>query len=274
MLEALLAGVFGLVIGSFLNVCIFRWPRDLSVVRPRSFCPQCEKTIAWHDNIPVISYLWLRGSCRHCGFRIPIRYLLVELLTGILFFSFVAALGLGVHAFKFCLLSALLIGMIFADLEERILPDELTLGGAVAGVVLAWWVPVGDGLVRVILSLLDKHLDPRADSVAESVLGAAVPSLFLWLVGFLFEKIRHKEGLGFGDVKMMATLGAFLGLRETLFILIVGSLLGSVLGLAFILLARKESSTYELPFGSFLGVSAIGVCLWGQNVVGWYGRLF
>src|SRR5271154_237031 len=124
MLEAALAGIFGLLIGSFLNVCIYRFPRDLSVVRPRSFCPECEKPIAWYDNIPLLSYALLKGRCRNCGKPILARYPIVEALTGVLFFSFVGTFGLTLAASKFCLLSALLVGMIFADLEERILPDE------------------------------------------------------------------------------------------------------------------------------------------------------
>ena len=122
MLESLLAIIAGLLIGSFLNVCIYRMPRDLSVVRPRSFCPACEHPIAWYDNIPVVSYFVLRGRCRHCGARIPVRYVIVELLTAALFFLIVTALGLTAPAAKLCLLTALLVGLTFADLEERILP--------------------------------------------------------------------------------------------------------------------------------------------------------
>ena len=132
MLEAALAGLFGLLIGSFLNVCIYRLPRDLSVVRPRSYCPQCEKPIAWFDNIPLVSYLMLGRRCRHCRQPIPVRYPIVEALTAVLFFVFVAALGPKLAALKFCLFAALLVGMIFSDFEELILPDEFTLGGCKA----------------------------------------------------------------------------------------------------------------------------------------------
>jgi leader peptidase (prepilin peptidase) / N-methyltransferase len=130
MIEAILALLFGLLIGSFLNVCIYRWPRDLSVVKPRSHCPACEKTIAWYDNIPVVSYLVLGGRCRYCRARISWRYPVVELATGLLFFYWVYT-----HwrrrrlAIKMCVFSALLVGLVFSDLEERILPDEMTLGG-------------------------------------------------------------------------------------------------------------------------------------------------
>src|SRR5258708_191004 len=233
MLEAALAGLFGLLIGSFLNVCIFRWPRDRSVVRPRSFCPECEKPVAWYDNVPLLSFFRLKGKCRHCGKRIPARYPIVEALTAVLFFSFVGALGPTLLAFKFCLLSALLVGMIFSDFEERILPDEFTIGGIVAGLALSWMVPVHDGTAQMLLAIAGKPLTGAPLSLVESAFAAIVPAGFLWLTGEIFYRLRHKEGLGFGDVKMVAAIGAFLGMRGALMTLIVGSLLGSVLGIIF-----------------------------------------
>jgi leader peptidase (prepilin peptidase) / N-methyltransferase len=142
MLEAALALVAGLLIGSFLNVCIHRLPRDLSIVRPRSHCPECNTPLAWYDNIPVLSYILLHGRCRQCNHRIPVRYLVVEALTGLLFLLIVLALGVNLPSIKLCLLSALLVGLIFCDAEQRILPDELTLGGIVAGLVFATVVPM------------------------------------------------------------------------------------------------------------------------------------
>jgi len=296
MVDAALAGLFGLLIGSFLNVCIYRFPRDLSVVRPRSFCPECEKTldwlddlaagkagvdgpqiIAWYDNIPLLSYALLKGRCRHCGLPIPWRYPIVEALTGILFFSFIAALGPTLAAAKFCLLSALMVGMIFADLEERILPDEFTIGGIVAGLALSWAIPVvttSGSVAGLLLAVARIPVGPHGVSFADSVLGAAIPSGFLWLTGIVFQKLRHKEGLGFGDVKMVAAIGAFLGLPNTLLTLIAGSAVGSVLGILYILITRKDHSSYELPFGSFLGGAAILVSLYAQHVIGWYAGLF
>src|SRR5262249_12722319 len=179
MLEPALAGVFGLLIGSFLNVCIYRLPRDLSVVRPRSYCPECEKSLAWFDNIPLLSFLLLKGRCRYCGKPIRARYPIVEALTAILFFGFVARLGVSLAAFKFCLFSALLVGMVFADLEERILPDEFTLGGLVAGLALSWVIPVEDVPTEFFFSILRVPLKGPARSLAESLLGAAFPTGFL-----------------------------------------------------------------------------------------------
>lgn len=262
MMEALAALLFGLLIGSFLNVCIYRMPRDLSVVRPRSYCPSCEHPIAWYDNVPILSYFVLRARCRHCAAPIPARYPVVELLTGALFFAIVLELGVTPVAGKLCLLSAALVALTFADLEERILPDEFTLGGLAAGIALAWFIPVPDFLGGTILGLYGVELSPRSASLAEAVFGAIVPAGFLWLAGYIFEKLRHKEGLGFGDVKMLAMIGAFLGIRGSLLVLVVGSVLGSVIGLIFIFLTRKDASSYELPFGTFLGAAAVAVSLY------------
>src|SRR5439155_12033610 len=165
--------------------------------RPRSFCPECDKPIGWYDNIPLASYLLLARKCRHCGKPIPLRYPIVEAVTAVLFFCFVAALGPTLAAFKFCLLTALLVGMLFSDLEERILPDEFTLGGLVAGLALSWVVPVVDAPTEFLFSIVRAPAKGHLLSLAESAFGAAFPSLFLWLTGALSQKIRHKEGLGF-----------------------------------------------------------------------------
>jgi leader peptidase (prepilin peptidase)/N-methyltransferase len=269
-LETILAFPAGLLIGSFLNVCIFRLPRDLSVVRPRSFCPGCEKTIAWYDNIPVLSYILLRGRCRHCSERISLRYPLVELATAVAFTVCVAAFGLSLPALKYSLFSAILITLIASDLEERILPDEFTLGGIVAGLVLAVFVPMEFGFAHL---LLPQFFGPRGLSVGEAVLGAAFSSGTIWLVGALYKKVRHREGLGLGDVKMIAMIGAFLGLKEALLTLIAASLLGAIAGLIYILFTGKDASTYELPFGSFLGLAGLAVAMYGEVVVVWYSKI-
>ncbi len=258
MLEALIAFVAGLLIGSFLNVCIHRMPKDLSVVRPRSYCPACKALIRWYDNIPLYSYVALRGRCRHCGARIPWRYPLVELLTGLAFFLVVWKLGLSLAALKFCLLSALLIGLAFSDLEERILPDEFTLGGAAAGIFLSLVVPLNWGFGHLFFP---SAWGAVRLSLAESLLGALLASGMLWFIGWLYEKIRNREGLGLGDVKMIAMIGAFLGLHGALQTIIFGSVLGSVIGLAYIKITGRDYSTYELPFGTFLAATALGVAL-------------
>jgi leader peptidase (prepilin peptidase)/N-methyltransferase len=257
LIEILIAFLAGLLIGSFLNVCVFRLPRDLSVVQPRSFCPGCEKTIAWYDNIPLVSYIVLRGRCRHCAERIPLRYPLVELTTGIAFAFCVAAFGgFTLMAVKYAIFSAILIALIATDMEERILPDEFTLGGIGLGIVFAWIVPMDPGIARLFLS---RYLAPVWCSIGESLLGAAVSAGLIWLMAWLYERIRHREGMGLGDVKMIAMIGAFLGLPAALLTLILASLLGAVGGLIFIFATRKQVSTYELPFGSFLGLAALAI---------------
>ncbi len=267
MLEACLALLFGLLIGSFLNVCVYRLPQDLSVVRPRSYCPACSHQIAWYDNVPLLSYALLRGRCRHCKAAISPRYPVVELLTGALFFYFVWRLGPTLAAVKFCLLSALLVGLTFADLEARILPDEFTLGGAAAGLVLAWFVPVKPYIAEVLLWGTGVRNNAHWSSLAEALLGALVPAICLWFAGWLYFKLRHREGLGLGDVKLVAMVGAFLGLNGALFMLIIGSLAGSLIGYAYIRLMHHDPATYELPFGTFLGLAGIAVALWGWRTL-------
>ena len=257
MLVVLLALLAGLLIGSFLNVCVYRLPRDLSVVTPaRSYCPLCQKTIAWYDNVPVLSYLLLGAKCRHCRERIPLRYLVVELATGIAFAACAVVLGPTLLALKFALYSAILIALTASDFEERILPDEFTLGGTLLGLALALFVHLKPYSISI---LLPYSLNPRWPSLAESAFGAAVGSGSIWLVGFLYEKIRHREGLGLGDVKMIAMIGAFMGLPVALLTLIVASFFGSIGGLVYIRITKQEAATYELPFGTFLGLSALVV---------------
>jgi leader peptidase (prepilin peptidase)/N-methyltransferase len=174
LLEALCAGLIGLLIGSFLNVCIYRLPRDLSVVRPRSFCPACEQQIAWFDNIPVVTYIVLGGKCRHCAAPISFRYPLVEALTGVLFFAAAYPDGFTLATLKVCIFVAIQIALIFADFEARILPDEFTLGGVVAGIILAAVIPMPPTLMGFFVPYA---WGPRVVSVAEAAFGAAVYQL-------------------------------------------------------------------------------------------------
>ncbi len=270
MIEGVLAFFAGLLIGSFLNVCIFRLPRDLSVVRPRSFCPACEQPISWYDNIPVVSFILLKGRCRKCNEPISIRYPLVELITAFLFSAAVFQFGLNWLAFKFCAFSAIIVTLVASDLEERILPDEFTLGGVALGLLLAWFAPLNIALAYLILpSSRNTHLM----SVVEAVIGALVASGAIWLVGELYYRLRNREGLGFGDVKMVAMIGAFMGLQGALLTLITGSILGGVGGLIYIFLTGKNASTYQLPFGAFLGISAMGIAVFGEPIVRWYLRM-
>ena len=269
MIESLLALVFGLLIGSFLNVCIHRWPRNRSVVKPRSHCVRCRKGIAWYDNIPVISYLILRGRCRHCGAKFSWRYPLVEFLTGIVFFYQVATLGPTLAAVKMCIFCAICLALIFCDLEKRILPDEFTVGGAVIGIAFSFFVKRPQpGIGAMIYALLaGKELPDWLWAPLESVMGAAIPAFSLWLVGWLYWKIRHREGLGLGDVKLVAMVGSFLGVFGALETVLLGSVSGSIVGYGYIKLTGKDPAEYELPFGSFLGGAALLAAVLGNRLL-------
>lgn len=270
MIEAILAGLFGLLIGSFLNVCIYRLPLDLSVVRPRSHCPNCEHLIAWYDNVPLLSYALLGGRCRNCKAPISLRYPAVELLTGVCFFVIVLALGPSLVAVKYCVFAAILITLVFSDLEERILPDEFTLGGAVVGFAIAAFVPIKGSIWGMLLGSMRPGW---MVSMFESVFASLFSALALWSVGAIYMRVRHREGLGLGDIKMIAMIGAFLGLQGVLLTMMAGASMGAVIGLLYIFLTGKDASTYELPFGSFLGVAALMVAFYGEVVVSWWGRL-
>jgi leader peptidase (prepilin peptidase) / N-methyltransferase len=270
VIEAIFAMLFGLLIGSFLNVCIHRWPRGRSVVKPRSHCVRCRMTIPWYDNIPVVSYLVLGGKCRGCGRHISIRYPTVELLTGLVFFFFVWQMGPTLAALKMCIFGAMLIALTFSDLEKRILPDELTLGGTVIGLIFSAIVPVPDATSRMILSMAGVEAGERFYSIAESAAGAFLPAFFLYGGGLLYYRFRKREGLGLGDVKLIAMVGSFLGLQGALLTLILGSVSGSIIGMAYIKLAGKDANTYELPFGTFLGIAALAAAMGAQSLFGWY----
>jgi leader peptidase (prepilin peptidase)/N-methyltransferase len=269
VIEALLAFLFGLLIGSFLNVCIHRWPRNRSVVKPRSHCVRCRKPIAWYDNVPLLSYLVLGGRCRYCAARISIRYPLVEFLTGLLFFYQVSLLGPTLAAARMCVFCAIVLALIFCDLEKRILPDEFTLGGVVLGLVFAIFVPRTEpGFVAIVYSLATGSEMPKwLWAPAESLLGAFLPAFFLWFAGWLYERIRHREGLGLGDVKLVAMVGGFLGVFGALQTLVLGSIAGSLIGYSYIKLTHRDPASYELPFGTFLGAAALVVAIFADRLL-------
>jgi leader peptidase (prepilin peptidase)/N-methyltransferase len=255
--EVVFAVLFGLIFGSFLNVCIYRLPRDLSVAWPGSRCLSCGHGIAAYDNIPVLSYLILGGRCRHCRSSIYWRYPVVEAITAALFGLGVWIWGPTGQAAKFALFAFLLVGMIFADLETRLLPDEFTKGGLIAGLVISLFVPMKMGLMAVFLPMSWARFAPLADAAA----GAGLVSGSLWGLAYVYSKVRHKEGLGFGDVKMVAMIGAFQGLAPALMTIFIGCIGGTLIGVAYIYLAKKDFSSYEMPFGSFLGVAALAVTI-------------
>jgi leader peptidase (prepilin peptidase)/N-methyltransferase len=296
--------LLGLAFGSFLNVCIYRLPLDLSVVTPRSACPQCTRAIAFYDNLPIVSWLLLRGRCRHCQARISPRYLFVELLTGFLFVGCYAYSGLTLATLKYCVLGFLLFGLIFTDAETKLLPDKLTLPGLALGVVFSVLVPVHDmasqflpGIVNLPFSA---ELSTRLFSLLDSLLGAALGASFIYGAGAAYLRWRGTEGMGFGDVKLMAMVGAFLGIKLTIFTIFAASLAGSLFGLSTVLVVwmkrtrrfmRRRLSLqasrirgwqsaqmvyrhYQMPFGVFLGSMALLALFLGNRFLSWYGRLW
>lgn len=272
-LIAVFAFLFGLTIGSFLNVCIIRIPERKSIVLPASACPKCGVAIRSYDNIPVVSYVLLRGKCRNCKTKISPIYPIVELLTGFLFLGCYFAFGITPEAAKWAAFSALMIVLVFTDLRERILPDVVNYTGFGIGLAISFFTQPSDGTALWLSNHIFAYPPPAPVlSFADAILGAAVGSGLLWLVSEAYFRLRGREGMGLGDVKMMLMAGAFLGAKRTLLTILAGSLLGSILGVAFILARRKESD-YELPFGSFLGMAALLVVFFGTPVVNWYASL-
>ncbi len=266
------AFLFGLVIGSFLNVVIYRVPLHESVVTPRSRCPQCGHPIAWYENVPVASYLALRGRCSSCRKPISPRYALVELLTACVFAGLISYLGFGIHFIKYAIFASLMIALSFIDLDHRLLPDALTLPGLAVGLIFSLLVPINDGVGRFLFRFAADW--PRLISLGDALLGAIVAAGLLWGLAEAFYRIRHVEGLGFGDVKLMALVGAFLGVKMALLTIFLGSLSGSVLG-GFFMILKGKGRTYELPFGTFLGLVALLTAVWGKEIVNWYlSRVF
>lgn len=279
---AILAGLFGLLFGSFLNVCIFRVPRDLSVVAPRSFCTSCERQIPWYDNIPVVSYLVLAGRCRACKERIPYRYPIVEASTALLFFLTVLNFGFGLSALKWMIFESLMVVLFWTDAELLLLPDEFTLGGIVIGCIISVFVAMPGEL----MSFAAPNLSPPLRSLVASALGAIALAVPFAAFAFGYSRLRKRldrargrgeaEGQdlmpGLGDIKLLGTLGTFLGIEVGFVTLLIGSSAGAVLGLLYIFATRKDPRTHHLPFGSFLCAAAILVVFFGPKIVAfWWG---
>ncbi|HKM47348.1 MAG TPA: prepilin peptidase [Terriglobales bacterium] len=237
----LAAAIFalGLCFGSFLNVCIYRLPLGKSVVAPRSACPHCGNLIPLYHNLPVLSWLILRGKCRSCKQPISPRYLVVELLTGLLFLGCYAHFGLTLAALKCVVLGYLLLGLIFTDAETKLLPDAMTLPGLALGIGFSLLVPVNDLASRIMPGLvspvMSSDISWRLWSLADSLLGAAVGASFLYGAAAIYLRVRGEEGMGFGDVKLMALIGSFVGTKLTVLTIFASSLAGSLFGLSTVL---------------------------------------
>jgi leader peptidase (prepilin peptidase)/N-methyltransferase len=248
----LLAAGVGAVIGSFLNVCIHRLPRGTSIVWPASACPSCGRALVWYDNIPIVSYIALRGRCRWCSASIAIRYPIVELLTALLFAVCWWLFGPTLLFASRTLFGCALIVLFAIDLEHHLLPNVITLPGIVVGFAFSLVGPPG-------------WLD--------SLIGIVVGGGILFAIAEIYYRVRHEEGLGMGDVKMLAMIGAFLGWKLTIVTLMMASVAGSVIGLAMIA-ARRGDMKYALPFGTFLAVGAGLSATVGSGLLDWYLALY
>jgi leader peptidase (prepilin peptidase) / N-methyltransferase len=273
LLIALFVFLFGLIIGSFLNVCILRIPSGKSIVMPASACTQCGTPIRPYDNIPVLSYILLGGKCRKCKTKISPMYPVVELLTGLLFLACYEVFGLSAETVKWAAFAAIMIVLVFTDLRERLLPDAVNYSGFGLGLLFSLFTKPTDGTALWVANHIFDFPPPApVASITDALIGAAAGSGLLWLVSEAYFRFRGREGMGLGDVKMMLMAGAFLGVKRTMLTIFTGSVLGSLLGMAFILVRRKGSD-YELPFGTFLGMAAVLVVFFGTPVVNWYQSL-
>jgi len=243
--------MFGAAVGSFLNVCIHRLPLQLSLAWPASHCPNCKAPVKPYDNLPIVSYIWLGGRCRSCRARISVKYPIVELATaGVFLASFL--LFEPPVLYQRLLFACAMIVLSIIDLEHRILPDVITLPGIIVGLLFSLFLPPG---------------------ICDALIGVVVGGGSLWLMGEAYFRLRGEEGMGFGDVKMLAMIGAFLGWKSMLLTLLLSSLLGSLIGVVMIVLKRGDMK-YALPFGTFLAAAALVVSMTGDRILVWYASFF
>ncbi len=238
-----------MAVGSFLNVCIYRLPRSLSLIHPPSMCPSCRTKIPFYDNVPVASYLWLRGRCRHCGAAFSLRYPLVELVSGLFAVAVFARYGFSWESlFLYSLVGALLV-ITFIDIDHQIIPDVITYPG------------IGVGFVT---SLLVGHITYK-----ESLIGILLGGGILLLVAWGYYLLTKREGMGGGDIKLLAMIGAFLGWKGAIFTIFAGSAIGTVAGVA-LALRTGGGRKLAIPFGPFLSVGALLYLFFGPQLIGWY----
>jgi leader peptidase (prepilin peptidase)/N-methyltransferase len=247
------AFLFGLALGSFLNVCIYRIPIRKSIVYPPSSCPRCEERIRFYDNIPVLSYLLLMGRCRRCGQPISIQYPMVEVATGLISVALLLKLGPSLEYVFFMLFACSLIAIAFIDLHHKIVPDVISLPGIVVGFAF---------------SLLPFTPLPWRDSLIGIVGGGG----FLLMVAIFFEKMTGRQGMGMGDVKMLAMIGAWMGWKALPFVILVSSVAGSLIG-GTVLIASRQGVRTKIPFGPFLSLGAMIYLFFGNELVHWFNQL-
>ncbi len=285
--------VAGLIFGSFLNVCISRIPHDWSIVSPPSFCRHCRASIRWRDNVPVLSWIILRGRCRDCGLPISLRYPAVELFTAALFVACFASFGLTWLTLKSSIFCFLIVGLIFMDAETGLLPHEFTYSGIGIGLATAWLAPIDSSGTAFLLSAFGLRGVPVGPqlSVLDAVLGAAFGAGFFYLTWALYYLARRRDGMGFGDIALIAMVGAFLGLKLTMLVVFLAPIMATIFAFAMLTLGRGEhrgpdapgasvtsvAKTFlsrEVPFGIFLGASSLIALFLGKQIWSWYFGLF
>jgi len=242
-------GLLGLIVGSFSNVCIYRIPRNESIIYPASHCPKCRSKIQPFDNIPLLSFILLKGRCRNCKSKISIQYPFVELLTGLIYLIIYMGYGLSIQTLIYIILSSALIIIAFIDLNEQIIPDVISLPGIVIGFILSFFVSY--------ISFVD------------SVLGIFVGGLIILIIGLVGSVIFKKEAMGGGDVKLAAMIGAFLGWRYIIISLFLGFFLGALAGI-FLIMTKIKSREDVVPFGPFIVFGSLITLLWGEQIISWY----
>ncbi len=245
-------GLLGLIVGSFSNVCIYRIPKNESIIFPASHCSKCRKTIKPIDNIPLLSYILLKGRCRHCKSKISIQYPIVELLTGLIYLIIYLIYGLTIQTLIYIILSSALIIIAFIDLNEQIIPDVISLPGIVIGFILSFFV--------TYISFVDSIL---------GILGIAVGGGIILIIGLGGSVIFKKEAMGGGDIKLAAMIGAFLGYRYIIISLFLGFFLGALTGIILIM-AKIKSREDVVPFGPFIVLGSFITLLWGEQIISWY----
>jgi leader peptidase (prepilin peptidase)/N-methyltransferase len=251
-LVAVAFAVLGLSVGSFLNVCIHRLPKKASIVQPPSSCPHCGYMLRWFDNIPVVSYALLGGRCRNCKARISIRYPLIELITMGVFIVHYLVFGLDIILVPRLLFACVLIVLFAIDLEHHLLPNVVTLPGILVGLAFSTMLPPG---------------------LTDALIGTLVGGGILWVIGEAYYRYAGQEGMGGGDVKMLAMIGAFLGWQLVILTLVLSSILGSIIGV-IVLTVRRGGMKYALPYGTFLSLAALTASLVGSRIVDWYLGLY
>ena len=248
-IEAVLIFILGLIVGSFSNVCIYRIPKNESIIFPASHCPKCHSPIKPVDNIPLLSYILLKGRCRNCKCKISIQYPIVEFLSGLIYLIIYLTYGLSIQSLIYIILSSALIIIAFIDLNEQIVPDVISLPGILIGFIISFLVPY--------------------ISFTNSALGVFVGGGIILIIGLAGSTIFKKEAMGGGDVKLAAMIGAFLGWRYIIISLFLGFFLGALAGIILII-SKIKSSEDAVPFGPFIVLGSFITLLWGEKIISWY----